>query len=235
MKLTIIGASGHGRVVADIAVLCGYEEVEFLDDDPSINNCGRWPVVGGSSLAQSVENDLFIAIGNAKIRKKMMEGSSDKKFPALIHPKAVVSPEAAVGSGTVVMAGAVVNPGARVGKGCIINTCASVDHDCMIEDFVHVSVGAHIAGAVRIGERTWIGAGATVSNSIAISQDCVIGAGAVVINDIEIKGVYIGMPARIMDKSKISWGGDFSAHIMYNFGPSKAAVLYHGEQRRRGA
>ena len=36
-KLTIIGASGHGKVVADIASLNGYEEIEFLDDDRSIS------------------------------------------------------------------------------------------------------------------------------------------------------------------------------------------------------
>lgn len=81
-------------------------------------------------------------------------------------------------------------------KGCIINTAASVDHDCKIEDYVHLSPGVHIAGTVSIGERTWIGAGTTVINNISIADSCVIGAGSTVIKDIEEKGVYAGVPAR---------------------------------------
>ena len=78
----------------------------------------------------------------------------------------------------------------------IINTCASVDHDCIISDYVHVSVGAHIAGTVQIGAHTWIGAGATVSNNISICSDCMIGAGTVVVRDIYVSGKYVGVPAR---------------------------------------
>ena len=95
------------------------------------------------------------------------------------------------------MAGAVVNADAVIGKGCIINTCSSVDHDCTISDFVHVSVGAHIAGTVNVGDRTWIGIGAVVSNNINICADCKIGAGAAVVKDIDMEGTYVGVPARI--------------------------------------
>ena len=74
------------------------------------------------------------------------------------------------------MAGTVINPGTKVGKGCIINTGATVDHDNEIGDFAHVSVGSHLAGTVRVGERSWVGAGAVVSNNITICADCVIGS-----------------------------------------------------------
>jgi sugar O-acyltransferase (sialic acid O-acetyltransferase NeuD family) len=94
------------------------------------------------------------------------------------------------------MAGAVVNPYTEIGQGCIINTCASVDHDCRIGDYVHVSVGAHVAGTVIIGDNSWVGAGATISNNIEIVEDCMIGAGAVVVKNIEESATYIGIPAR---------------------------------------
>lgn len=97
------------------------------------------------------------------------------------------------------MAGAVVNPGSTIGKGCIINTCSSVDHDCQIGDYVHISIGAHLAGTVILGKNTWVGAGATISNNIEITSCCMIGAGAVVINDIIEKGTYVGVPARKID------------------------------------
>lgn len=196
MKLTIIGASGHGKVVAEIASLCGYGDIEFLDDE-SLNSCGNWTIVGKTDKAIEVNNDIFVAIGNDAIRKRIMEKLGDKKFPVLIHPSAIVSGDVKLGYGTVVMAGAVINPGVTVGKGCIINTSSSVDHDCVIGDYVHVSVGTHLSGTVTVGDGTWIGAGATVSNNVNICGGCMIGAGAVVVKDIDVQGTYIGVPAKI--------------------------------------
>ena len=94
------------------------------------------------------------------------------------------------------MAGAVINSGAKIGECVIINTCSSVDHDCVVDDFAHVAVGAHLCGTVNVGESTWICAGATVSNNVNICGNCTIGAGAVVVKDIEEEGTYIGVPAR---------------------------------------
>ena len=196
MKLTIIGASGHGKVVADAATHCGYDEIVFLDDDESLSQCGKWPVIGKTSKAAKTDNDLFIAIGNAVTRKQMLEQYADKHLVTIIHPDAVVAESVYIDVGTVVMPGVVINPDAKIGKGCIINTSSSVDHDCLLEDYVHVSVGAHLSGSVHVGELTWLGAGATVSNNVNICMGCVIGAGAVVIKDITEPGTYVGVPAR---------------------------------------
>ena len=196
MKLTIIGASGHGKVIADIARLRGYEEMEFLDDALSLTSCYGISVTGSLQKAREIENDLFIAIGNADIRKKLMETFSEKHFPVLCHPNAVIGGDVRIGAGTAIMAGTVINPCADIGKGVILNTCSSVDHDCVIHDYVHISVGAHVCGSVEIGEGTWIGAGSTISNNVTICPGCVIGAGAVVVKDIDIPGTYIGVPAR---------------------------------------
>ena len=195
-RLVIIGASGHGKVVADIARKTGYEEICFLDDNENLTECGGYPVVGTSSKWSRFDCDIFVAIGNSKIRERMMEELADKLVPILIHPNAVIGENVSIGLGTVVVAGAIINPGATIGKGCIINTGASVDHDCKIDDFVHVSVGAHIAGTVEVGKGTWVGAGAVISNNLNICGGCMIGAGAVVIKDIKELGTYICVPAR---------------------------------------
>lgn len=193
-RLIIIGASGHGKVIADIAKHI-YDEIVFLDDDPGINNCYGCPVVGTVDKALSIDGDLFIAIGNADIRKRLMERFSAKVFPVLLHPNAIIADEVEIGSGSVVMAGVVINPGVSIGKGCIINTSSSVDHDCIIGDYSHVSVGAHLAGTVSVGNDVLIGAGATVINNVSICDGCMIGAGAVVIKDICMRGTYVGVPA----------------------------------------
>lgn len=197
-KLAIIGASGHGKVVADIARKNGYKEIVFLDDDESIHECGGYPVIGKSSEAGTIDADIIVGIGNAGIRKRIQESVPEEKLVTLIHPDAVIAEDVAIGAGTVVMAGAVINSGARIGKGCIINTCSSVDHDCKVGDYVHISVGSHLCGTVSVGSGTWIGAGATVSNNVSICSDCMIGAGAVVIKNIVEYGTYVGVPVRRM-------------------------------------
>ena len=193
MKLTIIGASGHGKVVANIATLNGYEDIVFLDDDESIKECAGYPVIGKSSDAP--KGEIFVAVGNAPTRKRLMEKYRGRKQPVLIHPNAVVAEDVEIGEGSVIMAGAVINPEVRIGRGAIINTSSSIDHDCVLGNFVHVAVGAHLCGTVTVGDSTWIGAGAIVSNNVSICGYCMIGAGAVVIKDIDMSGKYIGIPA----------------------------------------
>lgn len=200
-RLVIIGASGHGKVIADIALLVGYDQVDFLDDNPSVKLVGEYKVLGASSMAAELAAtgcDFFVGIGNAKIREKIQRAieSAGCNVVTLIHPSAVVAYDVQIGKGTVVMANAVINPATVIGEGCIINTCASVDHDNTIGNFSHVSVGAHTAGTVFIGECCWIGIGAVVSNNISVCSNCMIGAGSVVVNDIVEAGTYIGVPAK---------------------------------------
>ena len=200
-RLLIIGAGGHGRVIAEIASrLDVYSEISFLDD----NAKDGLPIIG--KVAEYVKYidsaDFVIGIGSNSTRERIHAELSEHnaKIVSLIHPNSVIAKDVIIGEGTVIMAGAIVNTGAKIGKSVILNTSSSVDHDCVVDDFVHVSVGAHIAGSVKIGNKTFVGAGATVINNIDICRECMIGAGAVVVNNLTVKGVYVGVPARITDK-----------------------------------
>lgn len=196
-KVVIIGAGGHGRVVADTVEACGDTVVGFLDDD--LDKKGKLNIIGKVTDAEKYldgETELFAAIGNCRVREKIMNGLEGASWYTAIHPSAVISPSAVIGKGTCVMAGAVINSGAVIGKGCIVNTCASVDHDDVIGDFVHIACGANIAGTVTVGDRTWVGIGSSISNNLSLCGDLMIGAGAVVVKDITEKGTYVGVPAR---------------------------------------
>ena len=198
-KLIILGCGGQAKVVTDIAMKCGYQDIGFLDDFFTDDTFINFPVLGKCVDAEKYSSaDFFIAIGNSQIRHKIQTQLIEKglNIATLTHPSAIIAPDVTIGHGTVVMAGVVINPSAKIGKGCIINTCASIDHDCTIGDFAHISVGAHIAGTVNIGNNTWIGVGATVSNNINIVADCMVGAGAVVVEDLTKAGTYVGVPAK---------------------------------------
>lgn len=201
-KLAILGASGHGKVIADIALLCGYDAIVFLDDNPEIKSLGSFPVVGKTSETEVLSQagyDFIVGIGNAAIRARMQDELEKlgRSVVTLIHPHAVIAYDVHVGTGSVIMAGAVVNPGTSIGRGCIINTCASVDHDNQIGDFAHISVGAHTAGTVTVGEGAWVGIGAVISNNITVCSGVTLGAGAVVVKDITEPGTYVGVPAKL--------------------------------------
>ncbi len=220
-RLVIIGASGHGKVVADIGEKNGYTEILFLDDNKTVKTCGKYSVVGASCDAMGYSScDFIVGIGNAEARKRIQEELTEKGLyiVTLVHPKSVIAPDVSLGVGTVVMAGAIINPGSTVGNGCIINTGATVDHDNNIADYVHISVGSHLAGTVSVGACTWVGAGAIVNNNITICDNCIIGAGAVVVNNLSESDTYIGIPARkkfmhnesLKINPKKSGGGDNS-------------------------
>ncbi len=194
-RLILLGASGHGRVIADIAWLMGYRDIVFLDDDPSLTTCGDWPVLGPLDSASSMEGHLFISIGNVVTRRRLAQANAGRDFPVLIHPRATVARDVKLGAGTVVMAGAVINPGASLGCFCIVNTCSSIDHDCLVGDYVHVSVGARLCGTVTVGDGTWVAPGAVIRNNTHVCGGCLIGLGAVVIRDIDEPGTYVGVPA----------------------------------------
>ena len=118
----------------------------------------------------------------------------------MIHPSAVIGTDVEIGIGSVVMAGVVINSSTKIGKGCIVNTSSSLDHDNIIEDYVHISPGVRTAGSVSIGKLTWIGIGSVVSNNVNIYSSCKVGAGAVVVKDITEPGTYVGVPVRRVDR-----------------------------------
>lgn len=200
-KLIIIGAGGHGRVVADIAMKMNrWQQIVFLDDDEKVKSSMGLDVIGKSrdAFEHIAEYDIFVALGSNKAREKMqnqleMAGAS---IPTMIHPSVIIGEKVNIEYGTVLMGGAIINCCSKIGKGCIVNTGATIDHDNEIEDYVHISPGAHMAGTVRVGRSTWIGIGSVVNNNVNIIGGCIVGAGAVVVKDITEVGTYIGVPAR---------------------------------------
>jgi len=200
-KLLIIGASGHGKVVADMAQKMNrWKDIAFLDDDGTKKEVMGLEVIGNTAdaFAYTGKSDIFVAIGNNFTRENFQEKleAAGSSIPTLVHPNAVIGSQVELGIGTVVMAGVVINCSTKIGKGCIINTGATLDHDNIIEDYVHISPGVHVAGTVKIGKRTWLGVGSILSNNVSVTSDCLVGAGAVVVKDIAEPGTYVGVPAR---------------------------------------
>jgi len=201
-RLLIIGAGGHGRVVAETAEDMNYwKEIVFLDSSfPANKKAGVWKIIGKDNQLESFKknnDEVIVGIGDNFIRMNLISTINKINFPlaTIIHPSAYVSKSALIGKGTVIFPKAVVNYGARIGSGVIVNSSASIDHDNYIKDFVHISPGVNLGGNVTIGKSSWLGIGASVINGCNIGDDVIVGASSLVIDDVVNAVTVVGIPA----------------------------------------
>ena len=198
-KVYLYGASGHAKVVQDIARLAYIEIPCLIDDNPDINELAGLPVVHDADEL----SPIIVTIGDCQIRRKIVYKLGVREYMTIVHPKAILANTVVLGQGTVVMAGAVLNPYVKVANHCIINTGASIDHDCIIHDFVHIAPHCILCGEVEVEDGTWVGAGTTVIQGIHIGKNCFIGAGSVVVKDIPDGTLCYGNPCRIIRRVSI--------------------------------
>ena len=201
-KVVIIGAGGHAKVIADIIEKSGDEIVGFLDDNKELGTTviNNYKIIGDlnnrfTMAVTKKDVEFIIAIGDNKKREEISH-SPNLKFYTAIHPSAQIGLDVEIKEGTVVMANVCINSSAKIGKHCIINTGAIIEHDNIIQDFVHISPNVSLGGTVKVGENTHVGIGTTVKNNIEICNNCTRGAGAVVVKNIMEEGTYVGVPAR---------------------------------------
>jgi sugar O-acyltransferase (sialic acid O-acetyltransferase NeuD family) len=201
--LLIVGAGGHGKVVADAALETGkWNEIVFLDDAwPEKKKNGQWDIRGKVDQLADWKGrcaSAVVAIGNNHLRMELQSKllAAGFEVATIVHPSARVSRFARLGAGCVVFANAVVNVDAEVGDAAIINTAATIDHDCRLGKGVHVAPGANLGGGVAVGDFSWIGIGAAIRHYISIGADVTVGAGAVVVSNIEDGVTAFGTPAR---------------------------------------
>jgi sugar O-acyltransferase (sialic acid O-acetyltransferase NeuD family) len=195
--MLLYGGSGHAKVIID-CLLANHLAVHGLfDDNSALTSLLHFPVLGPYDPKCLPAEELIISIGNNRIRQKVA-ANIRHVFGKTIHPSALLSTFATLDEGSVLIHQSVVQAGSVIGKHCIINTSASVDHDCMLEDFVHISPHATLSGNVKVGEGTHIGAGATVIQGISIGKWCMVGAGAVVVRDVPDYATVVGVPAKII-------------------------------------
>jgi len=192
------GASGHAKVVIEIIETTSGNIGGLCDQDETIRSLLGYPV--NPHLPESFDTNkdqLLISIGNNLIRKKIAE-ANPYLYAKAIHPSATISPRAVIDTGTVVMAGVSVNSETQIGQHAILNTNCSIDHDCILQNYVHISPQAALAGNVKVGEGTHIGIGACIIQGITIGKWATIGAGAVIIKDIPDYAVVVGNPGKII-------------------------------------
>lgn len=206
-ELHIVGAGGHAKVVIDLAHSLGIKVRDIYDDAaiPGTKIAG-YPVTKGiNTMPDHADTYAVIAIGNNGIRSRLAQTFKEITWATLVHPSAWVSPSAILQAGTVVMAGAIVQADARLGKHVIVNSSASVDHDCIVEDYVHIAPGTCLAGNVRLDTGVFAGVSSSFIPGVSVGRWSVIGAGAVVTRSLPANVTAVGAPAKPIKEREPGW------------------------------
>ncbi|MFC2125940.1 acetyltransferase [Bacteroidota bacterium] len=193
--MLIYGASGHAKVIIDCLRANNERILTVFDDDPAKKTFEDLVVINKYDPSIYPEEKLILAIGNNKIRKELSP-KIKHSFGFVHHPSSLVHPDIEISCGSAIFHGCIIQSGSSVGKHVIINTKASVDHDCILEDFIHIGPGATLCGGITIGEGTLIGAGSVIIPNISIGKWCTIAAGSVVTKDVPDHALVAGNPAR---------------------------------------
>ncbi len=203
MKLLVIGAGGHAKVVVDAARVAGFRDISVAGqagDPPELLGI---PVLADPS--QLEPQPFVVAIGDNATRARYFAEFRDAGFEPtrIVHPSAVISPSVTIGAGTFVAAGVVVNVDASIGENAIINTRCTIDHDCEIGDHAHIGPGSSLCGGCRVGEGSLIGVGASMAPGSNVGAWSLVGAGAVIVDDLPSNTISVGVPARVIRQVEI--------------------------------
>jgi sugar O-acyltransferase (sialic acid O-acetyltransferase NeuD family) len=212
LKILIIGAGGHARVIADIIRLQGHSIVGYLDDATSLigQQIHGLPVLGRVDTYQSYTYDkIVLGIGSNQIRFTLrtvyINDLPQDYWHTAIHPSAIIGHFTTIGIGSVIMAGVIINPGTQIKQHTIINTGAIIDHDCTIDDYAHIAPGVNLSGGVKVGTGTLVGIGASAIPYQVIGAWSIIGAGAVITTGLPSNVTAVGVPAKIISQRDEGW------------------------------
>jgi acetyltransferase EpsM len=201
-KIILVGYSGHGLVVVDLARGCNLDILGYAEKSKKINNPFHLSYLGNEEdenfIGWKLKADFLIGIGDNFTREKIFNLIFSKGCSVrnLICESAKISTNVTVGQGSFINKNVSINAFARIGQNVILNTACVIEHECIIADSVHVAPGAVLAGGVVVGERSFIGANSVIKQGVSIGKEAIIGAGSVVLSNIPDGGKFVGNPAK---------------------------------------
>ncbi len=195
--MLLYGAGGHSKVIIDCLLSQDIELEGIFDDKSDLVSLNGYDVLGSYDETYMFDEQLIIGIGDNVTRRNIAK-KIKHKYGTAVHSSAIISPYASIGAGSVVFHNCVLQSGSKIGKHCIINTRSSIDHDAIVDDFVHLSPNVTLCANVKIGEGVHIGAGATILPNMNVGKNCVIGAGAVITQNLPDYSLVVGIPGKVI-------------------------------------
>lgn len=207
-KIIIIGVGGFGREVAWLIerinkVQPTYKLMGYVDDNVELQGTmiDSYPVLGDCDWLNNQKEEMYAvcAIGNAKVRRLVINKLDNVKFETIIDPKVEMSDKVSIGEGAIICAGTIITVGINIGNHVIINLDCTIGHDAILKDYVTLYPSVNVSGNTVLGECVEMGTGSQIIQGLEVVSETIIGAGAVVVKDVTESGTYVGMPVRKLD------------------------------------
>lgn len=205
----IVGAGGFGKEVAWLIERVNdskkqYEICGYIDDGKEIGyQNGKYKVIGTTEDLLKMEGNVVVAIGNAQVRKKIVDKlkkNKNLKFPNVVDPSAITNKEAILGEGNIICAGNILTVDYTLGNFNILNLDCTVGHDAILKDYVTCYPSVNISGNTKIDALCEIGTGTQILQGIHIGQDVIVGAGSVITKDMEDHCTVVGVPGKVIKR-----------------------------------
>lgn len=209
-KIVLWGSSGQAIVLEEFLSKIGYKIIAVFDNNPHAQPIlDTIPLYYGMSgfhkwLSQHFSEPIaaLVAIGGERGLERLQIqnelSNAGLEVITAIHPNAYVAESVIIGKGSQILVNSTLCARVKIGMASIINTSASVDHECLIGDGVHIGPGAKLAGCITIDNFSFIGTGAVILPRIGIGKNTIVGAGAVVTQNLPDNVVAYGNPAKIV-------------------------------------
>lgn len=207
----VLGGGAHGKVVVSTLLEAGWRIAGILDENQLLwgSSVMDIKVVGAFDILKDMEMpEAIIAIGANSVRKNIASRFDHVRWMTVIHPHAYVHPSVKLGHGTIIFAGSVIQPDVMIGDHCIVNSSCSIDHDCVIQNFVHCGPGTVLGSGVNLSEEAFMGISSSALPDVSIGARTIVGAGGVAIKGVPPDSLAIGVPAKThTDKRSTFYNG----------------------------
>jgi sugar O-acyltransferase (sialic acid O-acetyltransferase NeuD family) len=148
----------------------------------------------------------FVAVSSTKlnrVRTRLYEQVKQRgySFATYVSSRAFVWHNVEIGENSMVFENNVLQHQVEVGDNAVLWSGNHVGHQTHIEDHCFITSHVVISGFCEVGRSSFMGVNSCVADNVKIGDDCVVGAGAVVVKDCDRARVYVGNPARALDRS----------------------------------
>jgi len=215
-KLVIIGGHGNGTVISstveDINTVKPTWEIIGFINDGDCEDINGYRVLG--CIEQNVIDELlcdpeiyfYWSLISVKFNHKFIHNLERlniplERFATIVHPMAVVSSTASLGSGVSVQPFVNIGPNVKIGNHIHIFAQAMIGHGAVLDDYSYVANNACVGANVKMKKGAYIGTNATTIENICLGEWSLTGIGSVVIRNVEDYCTVVGNPASVI-KSK---------------------------------
>jgi len=214
-KLVIVGAGEFAHIAYEYFVedslyqIAGFAvESQYVEEN--VDKETGLPIISFEDIVDIYppsQYEVFVAVTYVKLNRERRRLYRECKrlgyaCASYISKHSFVWKNAEVGENSFIFEDNTIQYHVKIGNNVILWSGNHIGHRSVIHDDCWLTSHVVVSGFCEIGSSCFIGVNATLGDHVKIADDVILGAGAVTVKDLGQKaGVYVGCPARLLNKS----------------------------------